>query len=78
MAEAGFISDPRCNDALDLLGSKQLPGGGWPAEARYYKVSCALANGTDYADWGPVGKTRMNEWVTVDALSALRAAGRIS
>jgi hypothetical protein len=76
MAEAGFIKDPRCGDALDLLESKRLPGGGWPAEARYCRVSRALANGTDYADWGPTGTKRMNEWVTVDALSVLRAAGR--
>jgi hypothetical protein len=76
MAEAGFIGDPRCGEALDLLESKRLPDGGWPAEARYYRVSKALANGTDYADWGPVRKQKMNEWVTVDALSVLRAAGR--
>ena len=35
MAEAGFIGDPRCREALDLLESKRLPGGGFPAEARY-------------------------------------------
>ena len=77
MAEAGFIGDPRCGEALDLLEAKRLPGGGWPAEARYYKVSRALANGTDYADWGPVSKSKTNEWVSVDALSVLRAAGRL-
>lgn len=76
MAETGFIKDPHCTEALDLLESKQLPAGGWPAEQRFYRVSQALANGTDYADWGPVGTKRMNEWVTVDALCALTAAGR--
>ena len=29
MAETGHIDDPRCANALDLLESKQLPGGGW-------------------------------------------------
>lgn len=77
MAEAGFIDDPRCGEALDLLESKRLPGGGWPAEARYYRVSRALANGTDHADWGPNGTRTMNEWVTADAMSVLRAAGRL-
>ena len=77
MAEAGFIKDPRCGEALDRLESQRLPDGGWPTQARYYKVSRSLANGTDYADWGPTGAKRMNEWVTVDALSVLRAAGRV-
>jgi len=31
MAEAGFIRDVRCNDALDLLESKQQKDGGFPA-----------------------------------------------
>ncbi len=35
MAEAGFISDPRCKDALDLLESKRLPDGGFPAEESF-------------------------------------------
>ena len=38
MAEGGFISDPRCSEALDLLESKRLPDGGWPSEAAYYHV----------------------------------------
>ena len=32
LVEAEFIRDERCNDALTLLQSKQLPGGGFPAE----------------------------------------------
>jgi hypothetical protein len=38
LAEAGYLADERCKPALDLLASKQLPDGGWPAEKRYYKV----------------------------------------
>lgn len=30
MAEAGFILDPRCREALDLLETKRLPDGGFP------------------------------------------------
>lgn len=78
MAEAGFIVDPRCGEALELLASKQLSDGGWPAEAKYYRTSDQTANGNDLVDWGPTGKTRMNPWVTVDALYVLRAAGYLS
>jgi hypothetical protein len=77
MAETGFINDPRCADALDLLQSKQLTGGGWPAEKSYYKLSDTMALNADYINWGGTSKTRMNEWVTADALFVLNKAGRI-
>jgi hypothetical protein len=76
MAETGHIGDPRCADALDLVESRQLADGGWPAESRYYKVSTAIALNADYVDWGGTSKNRMNPWVTADALSVLKAAGR--
>jgi hypothetical protein len=78
MAELGRIGDERCADALDLLESKRLPDGGWPAEAKYYKHSTAVALGNDDVDWGGTSTRRMNPWVTVDALAVLRAAGRLS
>lgn len=77
MAEAGFIGDERCKDALDLLESKRLPDGGWPAEDRFYRVSQDFASGTEWVSWGQVSSKRMNEWVTADALYVLRAAGRL-
>ena len=78
MAEAGFIDDARCNEALDLLESKRLPDGGFAAEGRYYTASKKAKAGVDWVDWGGVKKRRENEWVTVDALAVLRAAGRLS
>lgn len=76
MAEAGFIKDPRCNDPLDLLESKMLPSGGWPAEKTYYKVSDEIALGNDYVDWGGTSRKKINEWITVDALYVLKSSGR--
>lgn len=83
MAEAGFIGDERCTDALDLLESKRLPDGGFPAEDKYYHLVEKLtstghrSSGFSLVGWGPTGKTRMNEFVTVDALAVLKAAGRL-
>lgn len=81
MAECGFVKDPRCEEALDILENKRLPDGGWPAEGKYYKVSEAVDYETelnfDKIDWGNTSKKQMNEWVTVDALFALHRAGRI-
>ncbi|HKZ98583.1 MAG TPA: hypothetical protein VJ326_03205 [Thermoplasmata archaeon] len=77
MASIGRIRDPRCEDALDLLEQKRLPDGGWPAEKRYYRVrSRTMGTNADYVDWGGTGPRRMNEWVTVAALTVLTAAGR--
>ncbi len=76
MVEAGVISDPRCRDALDLLETKRLPDGGFPAEHKYYRVSSQPKTGRSLVDWGGTGKRRMNPFVTADALSVLRAAGR--
>ncbi|MFZ2097210.1 MAG: hypothetical protein WAV05_11300 [Anaerolineales bacterium] len=52
MAEAGYIDDPRCSEALDLLISKQLPDGGFPAEGRYYRVDDRKVSGHSRVDWG--------------------------
>ena len=78
MVEIGRIKDPRCSDALDLLEGKRLADGGWPAERRYYKVSrTAMVSNADYVNWSGTGRSRMNEWITVDALAVLVAAGRL-
>ena len=77
MAEAGFVGDKRCRDALRLLESKRLPQGGFPAEGRYYRVSDSAATGRSLVDWGGVSRKRMNEFVTVDALYVLKQAGRL-
>lgn len=77
MRECGFLNDPRCSEALDLLQDKQLPEGGWAAEARFYRPTRGeTASGRSLAKWGPTGKTQRNEFVTVQALTVLCAAKR--
>jgi len=78
MAEAGFIRDPRCEEALDILESKRMADGGWRAEGKHYRVVDPPANGGSLADWGPVSRKQvMNPFVTLDALRVLQAAGRL-
>ena len=80
IAEAGCIGDPRCADALDLLESKRLPDGGFPAEVKHYRVTdkrSATGCHASRVDWGGANKKRMNEFVTVEALAVLKAAGRL-
>jgi hypothetical protein len=74
MAEAGFIHDPRCQEALELLESKRLPDGGFPAEEKYYS-SASAASGSSTVNWGGVSRRRMNPFVTTEAFIVLKAAG---
>jgi hypothetical protein len=82
LARVGLVTDPRCGEALDLLERKELPGGGWAAERRYYTTTTTTTTtsdirlSADHVDWGGTSLTRMNEWVTTDALYVLRQAGR--
>jgi hypothetical protein len=76
MAEAGVLRDERCEDALDLLESKRLPDGGWPADGRFYAHATAKTS-RSLVDWGGANRRKMNEWVTADALAVLAAAGRL-
>lgn len=77
MGELDLLDDERCGQALDLLEGKRLADGGWPAEARFYSVSLEPKSNSDSVDWGGITRKRMNPWVTVDALSVLKQAGRL-
>ncbi len=76
MSEIEKINDPRCNDAINLLISKQLSNGGFPLELKNAITSNELVPRGTYADWGISGKTKMNEYITVDSLYVLKKANR--
>ncbi len=80
MDVVGILADSRCDDALDLLESKRLPGGGFAAETKYYKVTQTKieGSGVSFVDWGGISKVKMNEFITVQALSILKKAGRLT
>jgi len=76
--EAGMIRDPRCNEALDWLESRQLAGGGFPADTKFYRVTeNPEISGGSLAGWGKANGKDMNEFVTAEALAVLHAAGRV-
>ncbi|UCG70068.1 MAG: hypothetical protein JSV09_03360 [Thermoplasmata archaeon] len=77
LTEAGYIHDARCEDALNLLESKRLLDGGFPAEKSYYRVANEKISGRSLVDWGGTSKRRMNEFVTADALFVLNKSGRL-
>lgn len=75
MAEAGFIGDGRCEEALALLAAKRRPDGGFAAEGKYYRVSQRAGSGRSLVGWGSTGR-QTNEFVTVQALSVFKAYER--
>jgi hypothetical protein len=77
MTECGVIHDSRCQKALDLLESKRLPDGGFRAEAKYYHNSQTIKTGNSLVDWGGTTARQFNPFVTAEALSVLKAAGRL-
>jgi hypothetical protein len=77
LAELGLAGDQRCTQALDLLESKQLANGGWPAEAAYHRGFGEKKPSFDHVDWGRPDRGAPNEWVTAEALAVLAAAGRL-
>jgi hypothetical protein len=77
MAEAGFISETRCKDALELLESKRLPDDGFPAEESFSRPTHPQLSGYSPVHWGGTSRKTMNLFVTADALYVLRMAGRL-
>ena len=75
MVEAGHLADARCRDALDLLKSKQLDDGAFPAERKHYRVGRVGKGDDSLVDWGRPNRSRPNLHVTCDALGVLHAAG---
>jgi len=76
MAESGYLADPRCRPALDWLESQRLPGGGFPAQAKFYSLSAKTQSGRSLVDWGGISLKKPNPFVTVQSLAVLKAAGR--
>jgi hypothetical protein len=77
LAEAGLLGDPRCRAALELLESKRLPDGGFPAEESFARPTRPQLSGSSPVSWGGTNKKAMNPFVTADALYMLQMAGTL-
>ena len=81
LMRAGKLGDSRTRDALDMLEEKRQNDGTWRPEAYYWnlkrspkeKTKAAVSN-IEVVDWGRGGP---NEFITMNALQVLKAAGRI-
>lgn len=78
LTRAGYIGDPRCKQALDLLESKFTKGQGWEMERKLFHHNMKKRDGYTAARWEDekLGK-RANQFLTADALEILQRAGRL-
>ena len=67
------LTDARVGRALELLESKRRPDGTWRAEGRWWKPPGRAGSNVESVAWNGTA----NELLTVRALAALAAAGRL-
>jgi hypothetical protein len=68
-----MLGDKRCQEALDIVEAKRRKDGTWHAGGYYWSPARSKGAHYDVADWGRGGP---NEWITLNALRVLKAAGR--
>jgi len=67
------LKDKRGQEALDIIESKRRLDGTWHAEGYYWYPPGRKEVNSAVVNWGRGGP---NEWITLDALRVLKAAGR--
>jgi len=79
LSRSGKLGDPRTREALDVVEKKRGPDGLWQAEDYYWNIKRKAStkvnvSNLEVVDWGRKGP---NEFITVNALRALKSSGRI-
>jgi hypothetical protein len=75
IARGGRCTDPRAEDALDLLEKKRRADGRWNAQSQWWRTG-GSKKPPEVVDWGSAGEPNM--MVTLNALRVLAAAGRVN
>jgi hypothetical protein len=68
LARAGYLPDPRANDAIELVLARRRSDGRWDANGRWWRPPGAAGPQAEAADWGPSRPSRM---ITLKALTVL-------
>jgi len=74
LSRHGCVSDSRAAEALELLAGLQREDGRWHAGPCWWRRVGGSGTGVEAVDWGRCGPSEM---ITLNALRALRAAGRL-
>ena len=70
LSRMSLASDPRAEDAIELLEERRLPDGRWRAGARWWRAPGSKGSNVEVVDWG----SGANEMLTLNALRVLDAA----
>ena len=76
MDEAGRINDPRCQEALNLLEQKYIPGQGWSIENTYEQHN-PHQHRFSLVNWNQEKIGKANPFLSAQALIVLKHAGRL-
>jgi hypothetical protein len=71
LGRAGYLSDPRVDEALDLVASRQRSDGRWNANGRWWKPPGRPGSNVEAADWG---SSQPSALITLKALTVLTSA----
>jgi hypothetical protein len=74
LGRMNLADDPRTHDACEILISRRLRDGRWRLGAYWWHSRSASHRTVEVVDWGRSGP---NEMITLNALRALKAAGRL-
>ena len=74
LSRLGRLTDPRLDEALDLLEKRRLADGCWRPGEYYWKRIGGKQLYSEAVDWGRGGP---NVMITLNALRVLKAAGRL-
>jgi hypothetical protein len=70
LSRVGLASDPRAEDAVELLEERRLPDGRWRAGGRWWRPPGSKGANVEVVDWG----SGPSEMLTLNALRILQAA----
>jgi len=73
LARINAAREPQVGDAVGLIERKRLADGTWRADGRWWTGPRTRKTSVEVVDWGARGP---NEFVTLNALRVLKAAGR--
>jgi hypothetical protein len=70
LSRMDLASDPRCDDALDVLQRRRRPDGLWQPGGYWWSLPGRAGGSPEVVDWGRSGPNAM---ITLNALRVLRA-----
>jgi hypothetical protein len=72
LGRAGYVDDPRVQEAIELVASRRRRDGRWNANGRWWKPPGQSGPNVESADWG---SSQPSTLVTLKALTVLAQAG---